>query len=101
MSTLVRRFGALAIDQAVPLAVELGQRGVTVNCICPGPIRTGMTQSISDEHKAKFARRRVPLARYGDPEEVAHMTVSLCMPAASFVNGVSLPVDGGMTIRHT
>ncbi|MEI8239348.1 MAG: SDR family NAD(P)-dependent oxidoreductase [Actinomycetota bacterium] len=82
-------------------AVELGRHGITVNCICPGPINTGMTQGIADEAKEIYAKRRVPLRRYGDPEEVAHMTLSLCMPAASFVNGVSLPVDGGMTIRHT
>ena len=82
-------------------AVELGRHGVTVNCICPGPINTGMTQGIADEAKEIYAKRRVPLRRYGDPEEVAHMTLSLCMPAASFVNGVSLPVDGGMTVRHT
>jgi len=82
-------------------AVELGRHGVTVNCICPGPINTGMTAGIADEAKDTYARRRVPLRRYGDPEEVAHMTLGLCLPASSFVNGVSLPVDGGMTIRHT
>jgi len=81
--------------------VELGRHCATVNCICPGPINTGMTQGIADEAKEIYAKRRVPLRRYGDPEEVAHMTLSLCMPAASFVNGVSLPVDGGMTVRHT
>jgi 3-oxoacyl-[acyl-carrier protein] reductase len=81
------------------LAVELGKTGVTVNCVCPGPIATGMTAAIPDEAKARFARRRVPLARYGDPEEVAHATLSLALPAASFVNGVALPVDGGMTIK--
>lgn len=82
-------------------AVELGRTGVTVNCICPGPIRTGMTASIPDEAKETYARRRVPLRRYGDPEEVAQMTLSLVLPAASFCNGAVLPVDGGMVIRHT
>ncbi|CAN5813417.1 MAG: SDR family NAD(P)-dependent oxidoreductase [Ilumatobacteraceae bacterium] len=82
-------------------AVELGRHGVTVNCICPGPIRTGMTASISDADKDTYARRRVPLRRYGDPEEVAHMTLNLCLPASSFVNGAIIPVDGGMSIRHT
>ena len=53
------------------LAVELGRDGITVNCICPGPITTGMTARISDEHKAVYARRRTALGRYGDPEEVA------------------------------
>lgn len=82
-------------------AVELGRHGVTVNCICPGPINTGMTAPIPDEAKEIYAKRRVPLRRYGDPEEVAHMTLSLCLPASSFVNGAVIPVDGGMTIRHT
>ena len=45
--------------------------------------------------------RRVPLRRYGDPEEVAQMTLSMCLPAASFLNGAIVPVDGGMSIRHT
>lgn len=83
------------------LAVELGRHGVTVNCICPGPILTGMTAGIPDEAKATYARRRVPLRRYGMPEEVAQMTLNLCLPASSFVNGAIIPVDGGMTIRHT
>ena len=83
------------------LAVELGRHGVTVNCICPGPIDTGMTAAIPDEAKATYARRRVPLRRYGLPEEVAHMTLNLCLPSSSFVNGATIAVDGGMTIRHT
>jgi len=82
------------------LAVELGRDGITVNCICPGPITTGMTQRISDEHKAIYARRRTALGRYGDPEEVAHMTLSLCLPAASFLTGAVIPVDGGLMARN-
>jgi 3-oxoacyl-[acyl-carrier protein] reductase len=82
------------------MAVELGPRGVNVNCVCPGPIRTGMTAAIPDEAKDKFARRRVALKRYGDPEEVAHATLSLSLPAASFINGAALVVDGGLTIRN-
>ncbi len=83
------------------LAVELGSRGVTVNCICPGPIHTGMTAAIPDEAKTKFARRRVPLRRYGDPEEVAQITLSLVLPAASYLNAAVIPVDGGMTTQNT
>ena len=83
------------------MAVELGRHNVTANCICPGPIRTGMTAAISDGDKETYARRRVPLRRYGDPEEVAQMTLNLCLPASSFVNGAIIPVDGGMSIRHT
>ena len=83
------------------MAVELGRHGITANCICPGPIATAMTSAIPDEAKETYARRRVPLRRYGVPEEVAQMTVSLCLPAASFLNGAIVPVDGGMSIRHT
>ncbi len=81
-------------------AVELGRLGITVNAICPGPINTGMTSAIPDDAKEIYARRRVPLRRYGAPEEVAQMTMSLVLPAASFCNGAVLVVDGGMTIRH-
>lgn len=82
------------------LAVELGRDGITVNCICPGPITTGMTARISDEHKAIYAKRRTALGRYGAPEEVAHMTLSLCLPAASFLTGAVIPVDGGLMARN-
>lgn len=83
------------------LAVELGPTGVTVNCICPGPIRTGMTAGIPDDAKERFARRRVPMRRYGDPEEVAQVTLSLVLPAASFITGAVVPVDGGLTVQNT
>ena len=82
------------------LAVELGPEGITVNCVCPGPIRTGMTAVIPEEQKEIFARRRVALRRYGEPEEVAHGTLSLVLPAAQYITGVTLPIDGGLTIKN-
>ncbi len=82
------------------LAVELGKEGITVNCVCPGPIRTGITDQIPEEHKQTFANRRTALRRYGDPEEVAHMTLSLALPAASFITGATVVVDGGVTARN-
>jgi len=82
------------------LAVELGRSGVTVNCVAPGPIRTGMTAAIDDTSKARFAKRRVPVGRYGEPEEVAHAVLSLALPAASYINGTVLVVDGGMTAQN-
>jgi 3-oxoacyl-[acyl-carrier protein] reductase len=59
-----------------------------------------MTSGISDEHKEIFARRRVALKRYAEPEEVAHGTLSLVLPAAQYITGVTLPVDGGLTIKN-
>ncbi|MHA6333335.1 SDR family NAD(P)-dependent oxidoreductase [Qipengyuania sp. CAU 1752] len=82
------------------LAVDLGQEGITVNCICPGPIRTAMTDPVADEYKVIFARRRTVLNRYGEPEEVAHMTLSLVLPAASYITGAVIPVDGGLMARN-
>ena len=82
------------------MAVELGREGITVNCICPGAIRTGMTKNIKEEHKTIFAKRRIPLRRYADPEEVAHGTLNFVLPASSYMNGAVLPVDGGLTIKN-
>lgn len=82
------------------LATELGKEGITVNAICPGPILTAMTDSISEEDRNTYSRRRIALRRYGDPEEVAHATLNLTLPSSSFITGVALPVDGGLTIRR-
>lgn len=82
-------------------AFELADSGVTVNCVCPGSVHTGMTAIIPEEHKERFARRRVPMRRYGEPAEVAHMTLSLLLPAASYTTGAVLAVDGGLTIQNT
>ncbi len=82
------------------LAVELGREGITVNCICPGPIRTGMTAEIPDEHKEIFAKRRTAIGRYGEPEEVAHGTLNFCLPASRYMTGAVLPVDGGLLIKN-
>lgn len=82
------------------MALELGPEGITVNCVCPGPINTGMTARIPAEQKEIFARRRTALKRYAEPEEVAHATLSLALPASQYITGVTLPVDGGLTIRN-
>lgn len=92
------KHGVVGLTRA--LAVELGNQGVTVNCICPGAIHTGLTASIPDKAKETFARRRVPLKRYGDPEEVAQATLSLVLPASSYINGATLVVDGGFTVQN-
>ena len=82
------------------LAVELGREGITVNCVCPGPILTSMTENVPEADRQTFARRRTALGRYGEPAEVAHITVSLCLPAASYITGAVIPVDGGLMARN-
>jgi 3-oxoacyl-[acyl-carrier protein] reductase len=93
------KHGVIGLTRA--LAMELGEFGITVNCVQPGPIHTGMTAVIPDEAKTKFARRRVPLRRYGDPEEVAQMTLNFCLPAMSYCTGTNIAVDGGLLIQNT
>ena len=53
-----------------------------------------------DEDKQKFARRRTALKRFGNPEEVAHITLSLVLPSSSYITGAAVPVDGGMRARN-
>ncbi len=95
---VVAKHASVGLTRA--LAVDLGKEGITVNCVCPGPIRTGITAGIPEEDKATFANRRTVLRRYGEPEEVAHATLSLVLPASSFITGATLVVDGGVTIRN-
>ncbi|MEE2665901.1 MAG: SDR family NAD(P)-dependent oxidoreductase [Myxococcota bacterium] len=95
----VAKHGVVGFTRA--LALELSKEGITANCICPGPILTGMTQVIPSAARDKFARRRVPIRRYGVPEEVAHMVLNLALPASSYVTGATIPVDGGLTIQNT
>lgn len=92
------KHGAIGITRA--MAVDHGRDGVTFNAICPGPIRTSITKDIPEEHKTIFAKRRVPLRRYGDPEEVAHIILGIVLPSASFLNGAVIPVDGGLFIKN-
>ena len=92
------KHGVIGLTRA--MATDLGRDGITCNCICPGPILTNINAEIPDEHKTIFAKRRVPLRRYGIPEEVANITLSCCLPAASYLNGVAIPVDGGLTIKN-
>lgn len=82
------------------MAVDLGPEGITANCVCPGPIETQMTAFAKPEDKQVFAQRRTALRRYGRPEEVAHVTFSLCLPGASYITGAVIPVDGGLMARN-
>ena len=98
--------GAVA-SWAKTLATELGPSGITVNNVLPGFTRTGRLTGLFeqwaakeqlsiDEYEKKMAQT-VPLRRIAEPDEIASVAAFLASPAASYVNGVSLAVDGGRT----
>jgi 3-oxoacyl-[acyl-carrier protein] reductase len=77
------------------LAREVGSRNITVNCVAPGFIETDMTRSLAEE-QAKRLIDNVPLGRLGRVEDVAQAVLFLCSPAAGYITGATLHVNGGM-----
>ncbi|HUL56822.1 MAG TPA: 3-oxoacyl-ACP reductase FabG [Usitatibacter sp.] len=77
------------------LAREVGSRNITVNCVAPGFIETDMTRSLAAE-QVKSLVQNVPLGRLGRVEDIAQAVLFLCSPAASYITGATLHVNGGM-----
>lgn len=77
------------------LAKEVGSRGITVNAVAPGFVETRLTDVLSDEVKSG-AKHQIPLGRFGTPEDVAGAVAFLVSPAARYITGNVLSVDGGM-----
>jgi len=77
------------------LAQEIGSRNITVNCVAPGFIDTDMTLALGEEQRAKLIEH-VPLKRLGSPADVAAAVSFLASPAAAYITGVTLAVNGGM-----
>ncbi len=80
------------------LAQEVGSRDITVNCVAPGFIDTDMTRSLDESQRAKLIER-IPLGRLGSPADVAHAVAFLASPAAAYVTGATLHVNGGMYMQ--
>lgn len=79
------------------LAREVGSRGITVNAVAPGFIETRLTDVLSDDIKGSLMER-IPLGRFGTPEDVASAVGFLVSPAARYITGTVISVDGGMAM---
>jgi NAD(P)-dependent dehydrogenase (short-subunit alcohol dehydrogenase family) len=81
------------------LALAYAADGIRVNAIAPGWIATPLTQALQDDDgRSQAILERTPMRRWGTPEEVAQVAVFLCTPAASFMTGAIVPVDGGYLV---
>jgi NAD(P)-dependent dehydrogenase (short-subunit alcohol dehydrogenase family) len=78
------------------LALAYAADGIRVNAIAPGWVRTPLTQALQDDpNRSDAIRARTPLGRWADPRDIAGAAVFLCSPAARFMTGAIVPVDGG------
>jgi 3-oxoacyl-[acyl-carrier protein] reductase len=80
------------------MAVELGDKGIRVNCVCPGFIDTPLNRALGDEDAFRaYERSKIPLGRRGRPDEIAAVYAFLASDDASFIHGAAIVVDGGQT----
>jgi len=87
------------IGLARSLARELGSRSITVNVVAPGFVATDMTAALGDDRRAEIVQA-VPLGRMATAEEIAGVVTWLASPAAAYITGAVIPVDGGLGMGH-
>ncbi|MGD9705831.1 MAG: SDR family NAD(P)-dependent oxidoreductase [Acidimicrobiia bacterium] len=89
---------AAVINLVRAAAIDYATQAIRINAVAPGPVETGMTLRLRDLPEVHEAMaRRIPLQRWGQPRELAEAIWFLSSPAASFITGVTLPVDGGLS----
>ena len=79
------------------LAAEVASRGITVNCVAPGFIKTAMTDNLADEQKQTMLNR-IPIGRFGDPADVAGCVTFLASKEGGYLTGQTMHVNGGMAM---
>lgn len=85
------------VGMSKSLAYEVASRGITVNCVAPGFIETAMTDKLTDEQKSKILTQ-IPAGAMGTPADIAAAVTYLASPAANYVTGATLHVNGGMAM---
>ncbi|MDE6481251.1 MAG: 3-oxoacyl-[acyl-carrier-protein] reductase [Alphaproteobacteria bacterium] len=85
--------GMIAMTKSI--AAEVASRGITANCIAPGFIKTPMTDVLSDDLKKAYLAQ-IPAGRFGEPDDIAAACVFLASAEASYINGQTINVNGGM-----
>ena len=82
------------------LAVEWGSKGIRVNCIAPGLVKTDFARALWENPKAvQYVNHMTPLGRMGDPDDIGGVAVFLASPAAAFITGQTIVADGGAMVR--
>ena len=85
------------VGMSKSLAAEVATRGITVNCIAPGFVQTGMTEGLNENQVQKITAR-IPMARIGEPSEICSSAIFLASQYSSYITGQTIHINGGMNM---